>query len=73
MSIYSPISFEAERYGTYNTQPPRCRHCGQRAFVHEVTGRCYTMLELEAALRFMQAHQRWPDGMLWPLPEENVP
>jgi hypothetical protein len=72
VSYYVPVSFAPGRYGYSRMREPHCRFCGQRSFVHEDTGRCYTPLELEAALRFMQRQGRWPDGMLAPAPEETL-
>ena len=71
MTHYTPLTFELGRYGTSSTRPPRCRACGQRAFVREEGGRCYTILEMEAAWRFMQRQRRWPEGMLAPPPEDS--
>ena len=71
MTHYAPLPYELGRHGSSSTRPPRCRACGQRAFVHEDGGRCYTPLELDAAWRFMQTHRRWPEGMLAPPLEET--
>ena len=70
MSHYVPVPFAPGRYGYSRMREAHCRHCGQRAFVHEDTGRCYTPLELEAARRFLQRQGRWPEGMLAPPPED---
>jgi hypothetical protein len=70
VSYYVPVPFAPGRYGYSRMREPHCRFCGQRSFVHDDTGRCYTPLELEAAMRFMQRQGRWPDGMLAPAEEE---
>jgi hypothetical protein len=38
-----------------------CAACGQRDEAHHSDGRCYTVDELVARLRFYTAWNRWPE------------